>query len=182
MGLEGREEGEEEEEGEGIEKGVGGKERGCERSLQCGFAAAAATCGLAWPGLFSQYLGGSLVGLLDSVFVDISFLVDAVQLSVLRVYLVAHVRGHVLQIGDHPAHRVHVLLHFIFTRVVRYSATILLLLHRVKFENWFNFIIINSRIAIKMNIFFQTAKYRCFSPETSSNMELGEHSFFLTPF
>ena len=51
--------------------------------------------------LLSQDLGGALVGLSDPLFVRVGLVLDPVELSVLVVNLVAHVCGHVLQIGHY---------------------------------------------------------------------------------
>ena len=68
--------------------------------------------------LLCEYLSGPLVGLLNSVLVQVCLLIDPVQLSVLTVYFVAHVRRHVFQICDHSTHCINVFLHLVLASVI----------------------------------------------------------------
>jgi hypothetical protein len=45
--------------------------------------------------LVFEKLGGTLVGFLDAGLIGISLLVDPVNLSILSIYFIAHINGHV---------------------------------------------------------------------------------------
>lgn len=49
--------------------------------------------------------------------------IDSIDLPILVLQLGSHVESHISQIADHCVHLTHILLHLIFTSIVRYSKT-----------------------------------------------------------